>query len=136
MTGPATDPASGDGTGREEGPVSRAESRLMEAGILLQSIAADGGVRAGCAVQLGVVTFPLRSVDGSPIRIVEAHLRVPDHAEARFLAAVLWPDVTEPRIAGRWAWRGWIVGDSSSTPLSITLASDSDTAWTTPGGTQ
>ena len=136
MTLPTTDPASGDGTSHEEGLVSLAESRLIEAGIWLRFIAADLGIRADCGVPVGVATFPLRSVDGSPIRVAEAHLRVPDPAEARFLAAVLWPDVAEPRIAGRWAWRGWIVGDSPSMPLSITLSSDSDAAPTTQDGTQ
>ena len=68
MTGPATDSASGDGTGYEAGSAPVAESQLREVGIELRYMAAIYGVPADCAVQVDVGAFALSGVDGSPVR--------------------------------------------------------------------
>lgn len=105
-------------------PASSAESQLLEVGIGLQYIAAICDVPAGCAVQVGVASLALSSIDGSPIRIVEVHLRIPDPDDAAFLAKVLrLPQVARRTAADDWTWRGWLVGDSPHTLVSITLRS-------------
>lgn len=136
MTRPTANPASRTGNDDEAGPASLGESRLHQMGLGLQYIAAVCGTRADYAVQVADTSYLPGSIEAGAVRIVEAHLGFPDPAEARFLAAVLCPAVDEPRIAGSWVWRGWIVGDSPHTPLSITLSSDPDATLTPQGGTQ
>ncbi|MFC8796933.1 hypothetical protein ACFT2C_04325 [Promicromonospora sp. NPDC057138] len=136
MNGPATDDASGSRPSHEAGTASPHESRLLQVGIFLRRIAAIRDVSARCGVLVGMTSLEPSGVEQGTVRVVEAHLQVPDPTDARFLAAVLWPAAVEPRIAERWVWRGWIVGDSPHTPLSITLSSDLDATLTTPGGSE
>lgn len=137
MNGPATNPAWGDDTDPQAVSMPRAELRLVGLGIGLQYIAAICGVPADCTVRVGVEVLALSGVDGSPIRIIEPHLRFQDPEDAAVLAEVLWlPAVPRRSASDDWTWRGWLVGDNPRTPLvSVTLRSAAGTAPNTRRGT-
>ncbi|MEU4360295.1 hypothetical protein [Promicromonospora sp. NPDC023987] len=126
MTGPAIRTGAGDETRREGvDPLRVGKARLSEVGIHLRRLAAITGISANCVVQFGASALPLRSVDGSPIRVIDAHLRIPVWGDAAFFAAVLRLSALPCRGAGGdWRWRGWLAGDvTHDILLSITVSS-------------
>jgi hypothetical protein len=118
----------GDAPGRPVTPVADAYERLAIVGIGLRRIAVICGVRADCGVWVAETSYQPGAHAGS-VRILEAHLRIPDATQRAFLAVVLRLLPTGPGSAnagGALVWRGWLTGEYAHQPISLTLTASPD----------